>query len=398
VNSFQPVRKQNRIEVVDALRGLALLGILLANVPCQEPATGLTRLDSILQMGTHLLIDKKFITIFSILFGFGFYIQLKRAEERGIAFRAYYLRRMLILLLIGCVHAYLLWYGDITRDYAICGMFLLLVYKWPAKRILVTGIIFAVFGTGVIFILNGVLGLPDYNYHTSIINQHPVTTSYLHYLQINARVDPFVNFINDSPITLVFCFGNMLLGFWMAKSGLFENYQRFARTRKLLMLSGATVGIASSYLFVQVTSGKLELTPALLWLPFVIVAGMLLQSQFYISLFIQLFNRDSWRKFMQVFSPVGKMALTNYLLQTFFYLLVFFYWTNGLKLFAHLSLWQTYLLSIGFFLVQVLFSRWWMKSHDQGPVESVWKKLSYWSFKKEPISESKTAHQLCTLT
>jgi len=394
VNSFQPVRKQDRIEVVDALRGLALLGILLANVPYQEPATGLTKLDSILQMLTHLLIDKKFITIFSILFGFGFYIQLKRAEEQGIAFRAYYLRRMFILLLIGCLHGYLLWYGDITRDYAICGMFLLLVYKWPAKRILIIAIIVAVFGTGLVFILNGVLGLPDYNYDTSIIKLHPITSSYLHYLQINARVDPFVNFINDSPITLVFCFGNMLLGFWMAKSGFFENYTALARTRKFLMLAGATIGIVCSYLFVQVTSGKLELTPSLLWLPFVIVAGMLLQSQFYISLFIQLFNRDTWRKFLQVFSPVGKMALTNYLLQTFFYLLVFFHWTNGLKLFARVSLFETYLLAISFFFLQVLFSRWWMKSHEQGPLESLWKKLSYRFFKRGPILESKTSHQL----
>jgi len=396
VNTFAPVRKQNRIEVVDALRGLALLGILLANVPFREPVTGLTNLDSILQMGVHLFIDKKFITIFSILFGFGFYIQLKRAEEKRIAFRAYYLKRMLILLIIGCLHAYLFWFGDIIRDYAICGMFLLLVYKWPSKKILITGIIFTVFITGLVFIMNGVFGLSNYSYDTSIIMEHPVTRSYLRYLQINARVDPFVNFINDSPITLVFCFGNMLIGFWMAKTGFFENYQSFARPRKAVMLTGATLGLLCSYLFVQVTTGKIELTPALIWLPFVIVAGMLLQSQFYISLFIQLFNRDKWRSFLQVFSPVGKMALTNYLLQTIFYLLIFFYWPNGLKLFGRLTLLETYVVAISLFFVQVLFSHWWMKNHEQGPVESIWKKLSYRFFKQGTTvtGESKTNHQL----
>jgi uncharacterized protein len=386
VNSFQAVRKQNRIEVVDALRGLALLGIILANVPFKEQSTGLAKLDSILQMAVHLLIDKKFITIFSTLFGFGFYIQLRRAEEKGIAFRAYYLRRMFILLLIGCLHAYLLWYGDIIRDYAICGMFLLLVYKWPPKKILLTGITFVVFFTGLVFILNGVLGLPDYSYDTSIIREHPVTESYLRYLQINARVDPFVNFTNDSPITFVFCFGNMLIGFWMAKTGFFENYQLFRRARRILMLAGATIGILSSYLFVQITSGKIELTPALLWLPFVIVAGMLLQSLFYISLFVELFTWNKWRRILQPFSPVGKMALTNYLLQTIFYLLVFFHWTHGLNLFGRISPSQTYLLAIGFFFVQVFFSRWWMKSHEQGPVESFWKKLSYRFFSKAMVT------------
>jgi len=164
MNSFLPLEKPNRLLVVDALRGLALFGILLANIPFSEASSSIYQLrnmvlgspgtDKILGFAVHLLIDKKFITIFSILFGFGFYIQIKRAEEKGIAFRSYFVKRMILLLVIGCMHAYFFWFGDIIRDYAICGILLLLVYKWPVKRILITALIFSVFFTALVFILN----------------------------------------------------------------------------------------------------------------------------------------------------------------------------------------------------------------------------------------------------
>src|SRR5262245_17439863 len=357
----QPLEKQKRLELVDALRGLALLGILLANVPYDDNAPSLVsatwQIDNSLTFLFHLLIEKKFITIFSILFGFGFYNQLKRSEESGIEFRPYYLKRMLILFLIGCVHAYFFWFGDIIRDYALCGMILLVVYKWPQKRILTVGLIFSIVITATVFIANSALEIQRYNYDTSIAREHPITNSYWRYLWVNARIDPFVNFIQDSPITLVFCFGNMLIGFWMAKAGYFKELFKFSSARKKLMAAGLIIGIVASYLLYLITNGGLELTPALLWLPYVIVAGMLLQSQFYIAAFITLFQHKWWRKFLSLFIPVGKMSLTNYLLQTIFYLIVFFHWTHGLQLFGKINLTETYLVSLVFFGVQVYLSR-----------------------------------------
>ncbi len=380
---LQPIEKQNRLQVIDSLRGLALLGILIANIPFVDnvsrhaDAAGQPGSDKALNFLFHLLIEKKFITIFSMLFGFGFYVQLKRAEERGINFKSYFLKRMTILLLIGCVHAYIFWFGDIIRDYAICGMFLLLVYKWKPKKILTAAIVFSVLLTGTVFIANSVFNLQEYAYDTAIAAEHPLATTYWRYLYINARIDPFVNFIQDSPITLVFCFGNMLTGFWMAKSGFFHQQERFRSSRKKLIAAGILLGIPASYVLWLITEGKLELSPALIWIPYVIVAGMVLQSLFYISAFTQLFRSEAWRKILSLFAPVGKMALTNYLLQTVFYLLFFFHATNGLKLFGRLTITETYLVALGFFLVQVLFSTWWMKKHEQGPVENIWKKLSY---------------------
>ena len=382
---LQPIEKQNRLQVIDSLRGLALLGILIANIPYVDQVNvsgngnvaGAPEPDKVLNFLFHLLIEKKFITIFSMLFGFGFYVQLKRAEEKGIDFKSYFLKRLTILLLIGCVHAYVFWFGDIIRDYAICGMFLLFIYKWKPKKILIAAIVFSLFLTGTVYIANGVFNLQEYAYDTSIVRELPITGSYGQYLYINARIDPFVNFIHDSPITLVFCFGNMLAGFWMAKSGFFDQQERFRSARKKLIVSGILLGLPASYLLWLINMGKLELTPALIWLPYVIVSGMVLQSLFYISAFVQLFRTEAFRKVLSLFAPVGKMALTNYLLQTVFYLVLFFHWTNGLKLYGRLTITETYLVALGLFLIQVVFSTWWMKKHEQGPVENIWKKLSY---------------------
>ena len=376
------MEKHKRIASVDALRGMALLGILLANIPYADNTTGaFSQIDNTLSFLSHLLIEKKFITIFSILFGFGFYIQMKKMDEAGINFRPYFFKRMLILFLVGCIHAYIFWFGDITRDYALCGVFLLFVYKWSSKKILFTGIIFSVLITAIVFIANGAIGL-SYDYDTAIVREHPIADSYGRYLWINARIDPFVNFLQDSPITLVFCFGNMLIGFWMAKSGFFHQPEKFKSLRRKLIFIGLLAGISASYLFWLITSGKLALTPALIWLPIVIVAGMVLQSLFYISAFISLFQAPFVKKVLSVFITVGKMSLTNYLFQTLLYILVFFHWSNGLQLFGKIGITETWSIAIIFFMMQVVLSKLWLKYHEQGPIEAAWKNLSYKFSKK----------------
>lgn len=397
VNSLQPIQKQDRIVVADALRGIALFAIFIANVPFAENANAIYRArdfvfstpgtDRLLNAIFHLLIDKKFVAVFSILFGFGFYVQLKRAEDSGVHFRRYFLIRMLLLLTIACLHAYLLWFGDIIRVYAICGIFLLLVYRWSPKRILITGIIFSVFITAVVFILNGALNLQQYNFDTSILAEYPVTTSYWRYLQINARIDPFRNFIQDSPLTLVFAFGCMLTGFWMAKTGFFHRPLNFKKAINTLIPTGIFFGLICSYLFWMITIGKIDLTPSLIWLPLIIVAGLFLQSLFYISAFIKLFRFRLFRKMMSPFELVGRMALTNYILQSTFYLFIFFHCTNTLKLYGQVTLTETYLLATTLFITQIFFSKWWLKKHSQGPVEYVWKKLAY-SFFRQPTTKN----------
>ena len=121
---FKPTNKSNRIEVVDALRGFALLGVLYANIPFGGDPPIVSAYDETIHFLYNFLISKKFISIFSMLFGFGFFIQFSRAKEKGINFNSYFLKRMGLLFLIGCLHSFVLWNGDIIMSYAFGGVFL----------------------------------------------------------------------------------------------------------------------------------------------------------------------------------------------------------------------------------------------------------------------------------
>ena len=119
----EPIQAGERVQVIDMLRGFALLGILLVNMqffntPSYLLSTEARQLAPVDRVATWLInffAEGKFYTMFSFLFGFGFAVQLVRAEARGVRFVPVYLRRLFVLLLIGIVHGLLLWYGDILK-------------------------------------------------------------------------------------------------------------------------------------------------------------------------------------------------------------------------------------------------------------------------------------------
>ena len=374
---LQPISQEARIDAVDGLRGFALLGVLIANIPVAGPDTITGTWDSALIFLSHLLIDKKFITAFSILFGFGFYIQMQRAEEKRVYFTRYFLIRMGLLFLIGIIHSYGLWNGDIIMSYAFGGVFLLLVRRWPLKRLVFLALFFNVFLTGVFFIGNSALGWQIYDYDYALDSEYGITPSLARYLTINFIMNPWSNFPQDMPITLVFTFGNMLIGLILGRLNFFRLSGESQKISMWLIALGGTVGFASSYCYHLVMTGQLELDLPLLWVPFVLAGGMVLQSLFYISVFVHAYQHPGIRKALRFFNPVGRTALTNYIMQSVFYLTLFYHCTHLFQLFGNLTRGQTYLLALGLFGLQTLMSYLWLKRHRQGPLESLWKKASY---------------------
>lgn len=374
---FTALNNKSRIKVVDALRGFALLGVLIANIPFADESFIVGKLDTQMTFLYHMLIDKKFMGIFSILFGFGFYIQMKRAEEKSVNFTRYFTIRMLLLFVIGVLHSYIIWNGDIIKAYAFGGVLLMFVRKWSVLRLLITAFLFSIILTGIFFIGNSALGWQVYNYDYALAEEFVVTTSFLRYLTINFIMDPWVNFFKDMPITLVFTFGNMLIGFILAKIDFFQHPEKWNRLTTWLIIQGGTFGLASSYILYKISIKDLELGLPLLWLPFVVIAGMLLQSMMYISIFVRLFNRKGMQRILQVFTPVGKTALSNYVLQSVLYVFVFFHCTQTFQLFGKLTIAETFLFAFVFFAFQSIISYFWLQKHSQGPIEYVWKKLSY---------------------
>lgn len=374
---FKPTTKKNRIEAVDALRGFALLGVFLANVPFGNIEAIQSSFDPTLNFLYHLLIDKKFITIFSMLFGFGFYIQMTRAQEKNIRFQSYFIKRMLLLFLIGVIHCFFFWNGDIIMSYAFGGFFLLAIRKLSNRKLIILAVVFNVLLTGIIFIGNSALGWTEYSYDFALAAEQPITQSFLRYLQINWTTAPWVNFLNDMPLTLAFTFGNMLIGMLLGRINFFTLPEKFKSMSNWFIILGLSLGLGSSYALHLIFSGQLEMDLPLLWLPFVILAGMLLQSMSYVSIFLRLYRSDRIKKLIGFFNPVGKTALTNYLMQSVFYLAIFFHCLPGLQLYNKITAGETYLLAFGLFAMQSLLSSLWLKRYPQGPVEYLWRKLTY---------------------
>lgn len=376
MKTFKPT-STTRIEVVDALRGFALLGVLLANVPFSDDPSVASAIDGTLGFLYDLLISKKFITIFSVLFGFGFYIQMSRAEKSGVQFNTYFLKRMALLFLIGTIHCFIIWNGDIVMSYAIGGIFLLLIRKWSIKRLIILAIIFNVVLTGIVYIGNSALGWQVYDYDYGLALVQPTTDSYWEYLRVNAIMAPWLNFLKDMPITLVYTFGNMLIGLILGKIDFFRRPLKLKKITTRMIFLGFTVGLIASYFFHQVTTGNIELDIPLLWVPFVLAAGMIVQALGYMALFVKLYQTAVFKKLLQWFKYVGKTALSNYISQSIFYLFVFFHCTNGLELFGKVSRLETYVIALLFFILQSVLSHFWLKRHNQGPIEFWWKRLSY---------------------
>ncbi len=144
-----PVASHERIELIDVLRGFAIFGILVANMASysgQPPGPGVWTQtpDSVILVLTRFFIEAKFYSLFSFLFGWGMAVQLTRAQAKGTAFLPPYVRRLLVLLLIGVIHGTLIWIGDILTLYALLG-FLLLLFRKRSPRFLIIGTRIVVF-------------------------------------------------------------------------------------------------------------------------------------------------------------------------------------------------------------------------------------------------------------
>ena len=391
VHAFAPVPAQERIPLLDALRGLALLGIITANLwsfsgyaylsPAARLALPSYPLDRLVDPLLHVLIDSKFSTLFSMLFGVGFALQLQRATARGVPFRRYFARRMLLLLALACLHAYLLWFGDILRFYALAGLALLLVAHWPDNRLLRGGLLLAVFLAPVLFILNeAVLYHPP---AAGDLSPEGVLAafrngSYGQVLAANWQLDEVRNFWEGAPLTIASTTGKVWLGFWLGRKELFSRPEAHQRMLNRWFWWGLLGGLPASGAYWAVKTGHLHLDSLwLAWLPFAVAGGMILHSLFYLSAFVRAWREQRGFSWLQTFVPVGKMALTNYLLQTVVGVWLFYGYPPGPHLMGQVGPAALLLLGGLIFAGQVVLSHWWLRRHALGPVEWLWRRLAY---------------------
>lgn len=386
-----------RIQVVDALRGFALLGILLihgkswfdggALPEWVEQINETSPIHAYTKAAVNFLISGKFYTFFSFLFGLSFALMVTRTKLSDSSFLRRFMWRLTVLGLIGFAHN-LHWRGDILLIYAMVGFVLILFRNAPLPLILICSLFL-------------ILNLPTRIKHVYTEYAGETLTKAQQDLeqkefkqQVEEKYQTFkhgsyaevarVNF-HDFSVKMYFQFyaghifitlGFFLLGLYAGRRQLFQRLDEYLPLfRKLMWYSGMAVMILY----------PLRVLPKVISNPSFIaqyhpIQDLLVDSSnaaftiLYVSSLTLLFYRHSHYFMVPRLASIGKMALTNYVLQSVFGTLVFYGY--GLGLIGEIGAAWGVALCIPFFIFQLLLSYWWMEHFRYGPLEWVWRSLT----------------------
>ncbi len=382
------------MEVLDVLRGLALFGIIAANMRAfSAPLAAYFNLSLMwndpwnrnVQDVLGVFVLTKFITLFSFLFGIGFAIQMSRAKDKGVSPGKHYARRLLVLFLLGMAHGFLLWSGDILAPYALMGAILYLFRKRTQKTVLIWSVALFMwpFVPSALMLLAQMAGAPvqgppqpDAQQLQRIVQVFSQGT----YAEIFSERLKELAFLWMGIVAFYPRFlGVFLFGLYCWRSGLIENLSAHAGLLRKLRLAGLAVGLPLSVTGVVMVRA-LDLVAFSPSVPGFIAElatglGTPFLSLFYASSVALLMFDEKWRKRLHGFAAVGRTALSNYLLQSILCTLLFYSWGFGLygKAGPAWGLVPTF----SIYFVQVLLSIWWVRRFRFGPVEWVWRTLTY---------------------
>ncbi len=373
---------KKRYLVLDALRGFALLGIILANFPefslwtFADPASH-TPLDRAVRAFQYFFIDGKFYTLFSVLFGIGFSIQLANAGQRTGKFY----RRMTVLFVIGLLHLLFLWSGDILMLYAAMGMLLPLFRRLPTKGLLAAAGVFLVLPviSDALFphladpLEVGYMGLSD-RYGISEVGFAAWLRDLDGYGGLNrflrmGAVERMWEFVSSHRYFKVL--GLFLIGFAIGNERMFADLPAFKGLMRKVLAWGFAVGLPVSLLYTWSNmAGGSTVLRDVFYLFSVYPMGLA-----YAAGFCLLFERRAGAPAWRLFGATGRMACSNYLGQSVFGILLFS--GIGLGWGAGVDLLTTELIALGVYVFQMIFSHFWLKRFYFGPVEWVWRMLTY---------------------
>ncbi len=386
---FQPTAANERIATLDILRGLALLGILLMNMeafvgPLDLSFTGIDPhwqgVDRWADAFVYIFVQGKFFTLFSLLFGAGFAVMAQRAEAAGRDFTRFYLRRSLGLLGIGLVHALLVWSGDILVAYALLSFALLAFREAPCSWLPALGVASYLAAACLMLLLGALVALlpaDDAGTSGAKAAQAAIEAQRLAYAQgsylqaVAQRMREFGTALGGLIVVGPQILGMFLIGAWFIRSGAIAQpatYPRlFTRLRWLTLPGGLSVMLLSVWLQPYSAPGRFDLRSASAF-ALAAVAGLLMCLG-YLAWGVR------WSSALRWLAPAGRMALTNYLAQSVICTLVFYGY--GLGWFGQMGrAWQL-LFALVLFLLQVVVSRWWLARFRFGPMEWVWRAITY---------------------
>lgn len=389
--TLRPSSQGSRLAAVDALRGFALLAIILLynlehyNIfyaPMQRPEW-LQWLDAKIVQIIYFIFAGKAYATFSLLFGFSFFIQLRNARRRGCDFRMRFAWRMLLLLAFAEFHS-LFYNGDILTLYAVCGLILIPASSWKDRTVLLVGsflmlqpwcwakIIYALFN-------------PDYIDNNSLFMQYAAPA------EVAGRTGDLLQTL-ASNLTDGWLYSNVwqieagrlfqtpalfLFGMWLGRKKFFE----CSDSSRIFWKKALFVAIiASAILYPLKEFVPQHLTNITILSYYSIIAGMIYNFFFMImlvaSFMLLWFHAGNagylWQRFI---TPFGRMSLTNYIGQSIIGVACYYHF--GFDLWDKTGAAETLLIGIAIFMALLAFSRKWLATHSQGPLEYLWKRATW---------------------
>ncbi len=392
-----PVAPKQRYILLDALRGLALLGICLANYPEFSLYTFLgsevtaamptARIDTVVKYLQYIFIDGKFYTLFSILFGIGFSLILSNATQRNRNGLPVFYRRMLILLLIGLFHLLFLWAGDILILYAFAGLFLPLFRNLSDRKLIIGAVILLCIPVGIDACIeafgwniaapaiqatawfHGQAGITEESFPVWLAEQ----TTYTDVLRFNLA-GSFIRlqeFMEGHRLFKVL--GLFLLGYCIGRRKIYARLQENQDLLRRVMHYGSILGIPTTLLYAwsAMNAHPWGLTVHSL----IYTLSVVPLSLAYTTAICLWYIRQPQSRIFSLFAAPGRMALTNYLMQSVIGMVIFY--GIGFGLGARTGLVYVEGIASVVFALQVVYSHLWLRYHQFGPLEWSWRMLTY---------------------
>jgi len=396
------MKKTTRIDIADSLRGFAVLVILLLHCMLHfnyfvfPESSGLPIVDVIdttLFIIAFLFFISKAKFIFAMLFGLSFFIQENNQRKKGKNFTYRFLWRLFILFGFGILNGSF-YNGDILVVFASIGVLLPLLVRLETKTLTILAVILLIFNpiiwTRSLYPIIGIEN-PLIDYQEWLLTDNKeilLNENILTILQSNIGTVSFDLIVSSwlggtAQTFLAYFIIGIIIG---RKKLLIYSSFKMLIWKKVVIISGITA--LSLYLFIgHIHLNKSEIIYNIF--PIINHFSCIFATIFVIGIFIILYyKKEKLRLILNKLIPYGKMSLTNYVAQSIIGTFIFHPW--GLNLSDKLGNTYSVLIGIGIFLLQYYFSCWWLKSHKQGPLEAIWKKLTWIQLPKLKLNQERS--------
>jgi len=377
-----PIAQQDRVVIVDVVRGFALTGVLIANftsyVDQQTPEPILssisTSLDTWLININTVFLEWKSMTLFSILFGYGFGLILESLEKKSINANVFFAKRMFWLFIFGVLHT-IFWWADVLHLYAISGIAMLLFKKRSNQSLLVFAILFTLIIPPLISYLlrkqpetftdDDIVALFGQYKYGNLLDVFSFNLNFYYRMFLVSGSD-----LHDIIETL----GRFLFGYYLMRIKFFHSVE----TRKAVFVKSAVFAapLMIAYFIVRwllidniIHVNQFALSPLL-------SLGVLSTVCFYVCVLVLSYISFGANKFFASLQALGRMTLTNYLLVSAF--LIILLYGFGFGRLGELPMHIIWLYAVVWLVVEIVFSTYWLKYFRYGPTEWIWRQLTFW--------------------